>query len=363
MQPRTDSRDGERCPGDSAWTVSSSMGSSMYRLAIRLRAHHRNRTLGQSLVEFALILPVLLLFFAAALDLGRVFYANITLHNAAREGAFQAAVKPDLYQADQPCDQVTNRVVCRVQNETTGSMIAIAPEDIDMTCSMAGCPHAQGSWVTVEVRGKFRLITPLLSVVFGGQELDLGSSAVAQIEYLPDPKTATPPPAPVAVMTANPLTGPVGMYVDFDSSNSTGDPTGFQWDFDGDGVVDSTDSNPTHQYNTAGSFTVTLTVVNLSGVSITSKTITVTPVGGPSSAPSASAGASASAPPSCVYPPNVIGNNPSTAAVKFQTAGFTNVTIFDTLTTGQKNKIQAQNPDHTQCKALNTPVTLFYRKP
>lgn len=359
MQPRTDSRDGERCPGDSAWTVSSSMGFSMYRLAIRLRAHRRNRTLGQSLVEFALILPVLLLFFAAALDLGRVFYANITLHNAAREGAFQAAVKPDSYQENQPCNQVTNRVVCRVQNETTGSMIAIAPSDIDMTCSMAGCAHAAGSWVTVEVRGKFRLITPLLSVVFGGQELDLGSSAVAQIEYLPDPNTITPPPGPVAVITANPTSGDAGMFVDFNSDNSTGNPDGFQWDFDGDGMVDSTDPNPSHQYNTAGTFSVSLTVVNLTGVNTAYKTITVAPVAGPSSGPSASA--SASAAPSCAYPPNVIGQNPTVAAVNLQVAGFTNVTINNTLTTGHKNKIQAQNPDHTQCVALTASIVLFYR--
>jgi hypothetical protein len=331
----------------------------MYRLANRLRAHRRNRTLGQSVVEFALILPVLLLFFAAALDLGRVFYANITLNNDAREGAFQAAVKPTSYVENQPCNQVTNQVVCRIQNETTGSMIAIAPSDIDMTCSIPGCAHAAGSWVTVEVRGKFRLITPLLSVVFGGQDLKLTSSAVAQIEYLPDPKTATPPPGPVSIFTANPLTGPAGMTVDFNSANSTGDPTGFQWDFDGDGFVDSTDPNPSHQYNTAGSFTVSLTVVNLTGVSTSTKTITVTPVAPPSAGPSPSA--SSSAAPACVYPPNVIGDHPAVAATKFQVAGFTNVTIFDTLTTGQKNRIQAQNPDHTQCKPFNTPVVLFYR--
>ena len=182
------------------------MGSFMLRLAARLRAHHRNRTLGQSLVEFALVLPVFLLFFAAALDLGRVFYANITLNNAAREGAFQAALTPALYVEDQPCDQATNRVVCRIQNETSGSMIAIAPTDIDVTCSVPGCADAPGSLVTVEVRGKFRLITPLLSVVFGGRTLDLSSSAVAQIEYLPDPNTATPPPGPVAAFTGSPTT-------------------------------------------------------------------------------------------------------------------------------------------------------------
>jgi Flp pilus assembly protein TadG len=327
----------------------------MYRLAARLRAHHRNRSLGQSLVEFALVLPVFLLFFAAVLDLGRVFYANITLNNAAREGAFQAAVKPQSYVENQPCDQVTNSVVCRIQNETTGSMIAILPTDIDVTCSVPGCADALGSLVTVEVRGKFRLITPLLSVVFGGQDLDLTSSAVAQIEYLPDPNTATPPPGPVAVITASPTTVAEGETVDFSSDLSTGNPTGFMWDFDGDGVVDSTDPNPSHTYNTAGTFSVTLTVVNMSGVATDTQTITVTGVT-PSAGPSASA-----PPPACAYPPNVIGQQPTIADLNLGAAGFNDVTIFDDLTSGQKNKIQAQNPDHTQCVALTDPFTLHYR--
>jgi hypothetical protein len=333
----------------------------MFRLAARLRAHHRNRTLGQSLVEFALILPVFLLFFAAALDLGRVFYANITLNNAAREGAFQAAITPELYIENAACDQATNRVVCRIQNETTGSMIAIAPADIDMTCSVAGCAGAPGSLVTIEVRGKFRLITPLLSAIFGGQELDLSSSAVAQIEYLPDPTTATPPPGPVALFTASPTTGTEGMTVTFDSSASTGSPSGFQWDFDGDGIVDSTDPNPTHVYNTAGSYSVSLTVVNLTGVDNEVKSnyihvnSSVTPPPGPTPTPTVAPT------PACAFPPNVIGQAPSTADINLSNAGFNNVDIFGDLSTGTKNKIQAQNPDHTQCVALTSLFTLHYR--
>src|SRR6185295_4532648 len=112
----------------------------MSGLVARFRRHMQQRSLGQSFVEFALILPVFLLFLAATLDLGRVFYANITLNNAAREGAFQAAKTPELFDAGQPCDQATNRVVCRVQNETLGSMIAIQPADIAMTCSPSTCP-------------------------------------------------------------------------------------------------------------------------------------------------------------------------------------------------------------------------------
>ena len=43
---------------------------------------------GQSLVEFALILPLLLMLVLGALDFGRLFYTKIILTNAAREGAY-----------------------------------------------------------------------------------------------------------------------------------------------------------------------------------------------------------------------------------------------------------------------------------
>src|SRR5262245_42779337 len=158
----------------------------MSGLVARLHRHFRQRTLGQSFVEFALVLPVFLLFLAAALDLGRVFYANITLNNAAREGAFQAAKTPDLFDPGQPCDQAPNRNVCRTPNESGGSMVAIQPDDIDVTCNPGTCPESPGATVTVKVEGNFRLITPLLAFVFGGQNLHLTSSATAQIEYLPN---------------------------------------------------------------------------------------------------------------------------------------------------------------------------------
>jgi hypothetical protein len=42
---------------------------------------------GQSLVEFAIALPLMVLIMFGVLDLGRAFFALITIHNAAREGA------------------------------------------------------------------------------------------------------------------------------------------------------------------------------------------------------------------------------------------------------------------------------------
>lgn len=47
---------------------------------------------GQTLVEFAIILPVLLLLSIIILDLGRAVYYSSAIHNAAREGVRYGAV-------------------------------------------------------------------------------------------------------------------------------------------------------------------------------------------------------------------------------------------------------------------------------
>lgn len=47
----------------------------------------RNSLLGQSLVEFAILLPLLLLIMIFLFDLGRAVYYYSVIHNAAREGA------------------------------------------------------------------------------------------------------------------------------------------------------------------------------------------------------------------------------------------------------------------------------------
>jgi hypothetical protein len=50
---------------------------------------------GQSMVEFALILPILALFLLLAVDFGRVFFGWVGIQNASRIGANQAARDPE----------------------------------------------------------------------------------------------------------------------------------------------------------------------------------------------------------------------------------------------------------------------------
>ena len=56
----------------------------------RSRRHHRQR--GQSLVEFAFVLPIIVLVIVAFIEVGRAVFAWNTIANAARQGARVAAV-------------------------------------------------------------------------------------------------------------------------------------------------------------------------------------------------------------------------------------------------------------------------------
>ncbi|AAM07631.1 PKD domain-containing protein [Methanosarcina acetivorans] len=86
------------------------------------------------------------------------------------------------------------------------------------------------------------------------------------------------PSIPVANFSANPLSGDSPLTVQF-TDLSTGDGINvWAWDFNNDGIVDSTEQNPSHTYTPAGNYTVNLTVENANGSDFEVKTdhITVT---------------------------------------------------------------------------------------
>lgn len=109
---------------------------------------------GQSMVEFALALPLLVLIVAGLFDLGRAFFASITITNAARVGARYGTLYPDDSQGT--CDST--------KFEATSSGIVIEYSDITITCATtiacaapnpgpmtatAGCAASQPITVTV----------------------------------------------------------------------------------------------------------------------------------------------------------------------------------------------------------------------
>lgn len=74
-------------------------------------------------------------------------------------------------------------------------------------------------------------------------------------------------PQPIAIFTTNPLFGTAPLDVTF-TNHSIGNITSYVWDFDGDGIADSTDANPpSHTYATPGDYTVSLVVSGPGGSS------------------------------------------------------------------------------------------------
>ncbi|NLP50797.1 TadE family protein [Bacillus sp. RO1] len=64
---------------------------------------------GQSLVEFALIVPLILLLLFGMFDIGRVLFSAVALEHAAREGARVASV-----------GKTNAEVIASINNATTG---------------------------------------------------------------------------------------------------------------------------------------------------------------------------------------------------------------------------------------------------
>lgn len=85
---------------------------------------------GQSLVEFALVLPLFLVMLLAMLDFGFAFYTNLTLEYASREGARVGAALA-AGGSTLPCGEVDYHVIAAVQRvlESAGISVRLDPSD------------------------------------------------------------------------------------------------------------------------------------------------------------------------------------------------------------------------------------------
>jgi hypothetical protein len=101
----------------------------------------RKRSSGQSLVEFALIFPMLLVLLLGFLDLGRVIFYYSSLTNAVREGTRRRIVThtylaeaedgTDLYKlpcsAEEPADPLNDTLRCIVYRRSIGLSQGLDP--------------------------------------------------------------------------------------------------------------------------------------------------------------------------------------------------------------------------------------------
>jgi hypothetical protein len=99
----------------------------------------RNCERGQELAEFALLLPVLFLLIYAALDLGRLYFASISIANAAREGARYGGLNRDkVVLGTHTCNAPTTLIVQAACREGQNSLINPAKMSVSPACPDAG---------------------------------------------------------------------------------------------------------------------------------------------------------------------------------------------------------------------------------
>ncbi len=129
------------------------------------KSNHAGR--GQSLVEFALVLPIILMILLGLLDFGRAFYTMVALRDAADEGASYAAIRPN--------DTVG---IQRRAAEASTNLVTIQIEDVSI---IRPPTLAVGQPITVTVDFNFDLYTPFVQSMLPDGELILHGTATHAI--------------------------------------------------------------------------------------------------------------------------------------------------------------------------------------
>ncbi|MBV8717379.1 MAG: pilus assembly protein [Chloroflexi bacterium] len=174
-----------------------------------------DRFKGQSIVEFALMVPVLLVLALITLDVGRLYVFWVDLSNAAREGAYVASIA---YSGATPNATVVDAVI----NENPS--LGLQASQVSVSYLSAG------TIVSVQVSYPFQPIAPLVRSVFGNS-LSVTASAEFPVRLQPTvaptvaPSTATPTSTPIPTATNTPTATPSPTNTPTATATPTNTPT------------------------------------------------------------------------------------------------------------------------------------------
>ncbi|MCD6401002.1 MAG: pilus assembly protein [Anaerolineales bacterium] len=96
-----------------------------------LSKNSKRKSSGQNLVEFALLLPFLMVVLFGVLDLGRIFYVTIGLTSAAREAARYTTLHPDDLSNENGVFFGTKKTAI---DEAANSGVVLSSTDVDVVC-------------------------------------------------------------------------------------------------------------------------------------------------------------------------------------------------------------------------------------
>jgi PKD repeat protein len=222
---------------------------------------------------------MLLLMFA--IDFGRVYLGWVNLQNLTRVAANFAANNADGFSPVDPAVQTRYRAL--VANDAKAINCTL-PDPIPDPVFASG--NDIGDLALVHIDCRFRVITPVIGSILGGDVLVSAESSfpvkAGIVGTVPGGGGGTPVAAPVADFGGSPASGYKPLVVQF-TDTSANFPTSWVWSF-GDGGS-SFVQHPSHTYTTAGTYSVSLTVSNTGGVDSRTRTGYVVVVDPPTTGP------------------------------------------------------------------------------
>lgn len=124
---------------------------------------------GQAMVEFALILPILLLIICGIIDFGWMFYNQLSLDNACREGARYSVVNSDI---------ATTQIEQHIKNTFKGPNA----DDLEISIVFSNQSNPADGYVNVTLVKDVVVLTPVLSMIVRGTTKTLVSTVIMKVE-------------------------------------------------------------------------------------------------------------------------------------------------------------------------------------
>jgi hypothetical protein len=134
--------------------------------------HSPSRERGQSLVEFAISLTVMMMLLAGAVEFGIALFQFVQLRDAAQEGALYGSIHPGDLDGIEDRVQAASLSPIDLQNDPDVTINITFPD---------GSPNCEGKGVQVDVSYPHQIIMPFISPIVGSTTIPLTASVTDTI--------------------------------------------------------------------------------------------------------------------------------------------------------------------------------------
>jgi Flp pilus assembly protein TadG len=151
----------------------------LHPLTVQTKHSGHKSERGQSLVELAISLIILLFLLAGVIDLGRAFFAFMAMRDAAQEGASYGAMFPQVSDTDNSLN--TAKIIERTRSASS-SPLDMNSGNINVTITVVGGQACAGNGMRVAVDyPNFPMIMPLFSVFMGRDTIPIHAMVTDEI--------------------------------------------------------------------------------------------------------------------------------------------------------------------------------------